>query len=322
MRAFSGIKPSGDLHIGNYFGSIAQWVAQQHENEGLYCVVDMHAITVPQKPEELRARTHLIAAAYLAAGLDPKKNLIFVQSHVPEHAELAWMLNCTVRMSELERMTQYKDAMAKSENPSVGMFDYPVLMAADILLYDTDTVPVGHDQVQHVELACDIANRFNRDFGPTFKIPKAVMQKVGARIMSLDDPMKKMSKSDKNTILLMDDADVIRKKISRAMTDSIGTIAYDKSRPGISNLIEIYHHASGMSISDIVAKYEGKGYRDFKADLAEHLVTLLVPLQAKIAHYLENRTELENILRDGAHRARQIAEAKMKMVKEKIGFAS
>ncbi len=321
MRAFSGIKPSGDLHIGNYFGAIKQWVALQKEYEALYCVVDLHAITVPQRPEELRARTRMIAATYLAAGIDPKKNIIFVQSHVPHHAELAWVFNTLVRMSELERMTQYKDkALVKGENVSVGLFDYPVLMAADILLYDTDVVPVGHDQMQHVELASDIAKRFNKTFGQTFNIPKGVMQKVGARIMSLDDPEEKMSKEQKNTICLMDGAEVIRKKVSRAVTDSKGTIAYDKKRPGISNLIDIYHHTTGMAIPEIVNMYEGKGYKEFKADLADHLVRLLVPLSTKIREYLEEGTELDYVLADGASRAREIAEEKLIAVKKNVGL--
>ncbi len=320
MRAFSGIQPSGDLHLGNYFGAIKQWVDQQNEFEALYCIVDLHAITVPQKPEELRHRIREVAATYLAAGIDPKKNIIFIQSHVPEHAELGWLLNTVIRMSELERMTQYKDkALTKGENVSVGLFDYPVLMAADILLYDTDVVPVGHDQLQHVELASDIAKRFNKTYGQTFKIPKGIMQKVGARIMSLDDPEAKMSKSQKNTITLMDDAATIRKKISRAVTDSQGTISYDKKRPGISNLIDIYHHASGMAISDIVEKYEGQGYKEFKSDLGDCLVEMLEPLQEKVREYMAG-DELDRILADGAKRATELAEAKLKIAKEKMGL--
>jgi len=321
MRAFSGIKPSGDLHLGNYFGAIKQWIELQKQYESMFCIVDLHAITVPQEPEELRARTHFIAATYLAAGLDPKKNIIFVQSHVPAHAELAWLLNCQIRMSELSRMTQYKDkALSKGENVTVGLFDYPVLMAADILLYNTDVVPVGHDQIQHVELASDIAKRFNKQYGETFIVPKPVVQKVGARVMSLDEPTEKMSKDQKNTVLLMDSTEVIRKKISRAVTDSIGTIAHEKSRPGISNLVEIYHHATGRAISEIVEMYQGKGYKEFKADLAEALVKMLTPLQTRINGYLENRADLENILREGAHRANTLAEKKLKQVKEVIGF--
>lgn len=321
MRAFSGIKPSGDLHIGNYFGAIKQWVELQKQHDALYCIVDLHALTVPQKPEELRANTYAVAATYLAAGIDPKKNIIFVQSHVPAHTELGWIFNTVVRMSELSRMTQYKDkALMKGENVSVGYFDYPVLMAADILLYDTEIVPVGHDQVQHVELASDIATRFNKQFGETFKIPKPQLQKIGARVMSLDDPTKKMSKEDKNTIELMDDADTIRKKIARAVTDTEKTISYDKKRPGISNLVEIYHHAIGLPIKDIVDQYRSKGYQEFKADLAEHLVNTLSPLQSKIRHYLENEAELENILREGARKAAALAEEKIKQVKDHVGL--
>lgn len=320
MRAFSGIKPSGDLHLGNYFGAIKQWVGLQNEYEALCCIVDLHAITVPQKPEELRERVREIAAIYLAAGIDPKKNIIFVQSHVSEHTELGWLLNCVIRMSELERMTQYKDkALVKGENVSVGLFDYPVLMAADILLYDTDVVPVGHDQLQHVELASDLAKRFNKTFGHTFKIPKGVMQKMGARIMSLDDPETKMSKEQKNTITLMDDAATIRKKISRAVTDSKGTIVYDKKRPGISNLMEIYYHTTGMGVAEIEKKYAGQGYKEFKADLAEALVQLLEPLQEKIRHYMEG-DELDRILEDGATRARLLAQKKLDEAKQKMGL--
>lgn len=321
MRAFSGIKPSGNLHLGNYFGAVKQWLELQRSYEALYCIVDLHAITVPQKPEELHARTLEIAATYLAAGLDPKKNIIFIQSHVPEHTELGWLFNTVVRMSELERMTQYKDkAIAKGENVSVGLFDYPILMASDILLYDTDIVPVGHDQVQHVELASDIAKRFNKTFGETFKIPKPVLQKVGARIMSLDDPMKKMSKEDKNTIELLDPADVIRKKIMRAVTDTGTTIEYSKERPAITNLIDMYHHATELPIPEIVARYEGKGYREFKTDLAEHLVHLLSPLQEKIQGLLSEEKTLARILNDGAERAHAIAAAKLNEVKERMGF--
>lgn len=320
MRAFSGIQPSGDLHLGNYFGAIKQWVDLQKEFDALYCIVDLHAITVPQKPDELRERTRLVAATYLAAGVDPKKNIIFVQSAVSQHAELGWIFNTIVRMSELERMTQYKDkAFNKGENVSVGLFGYPVLMAADILLYDTDVVPVGHDQLQHIELASDVAKRFNKTFGQTFKQPKGITQKVGARIMSLDNPEEKMSKSQKNTITLMDDAATIRKKISRAVTDSKGTIAYDKKRPGISNLIDIYHHTSGMAIPNIVEKYEGQRYKEFKSDLGDHLVELLEPLQEKIREYMEG-DELDAILADGAVRARVLAEKKLDEVKKKVGL--
>lgn len=320
MRAFSGIQPSGDLHLGNYFGAIKQWVDHQNEYDALYCIVDLHAITVPQKPEELKKRTREVAATYLAAGIDPKKATIFVQSAVSEHAELGWIFNTIVRMSELERMTQYKDkAFNRGENVSVGLFDYPVLMAADILLYDTDVVPVGHDQLQHVELASDIAKRFNKTFGHTFKIPKGVLQKVGARVMSLDNPEAKMSKSQKNTIALMDTAATIRKKIARAVTDSKGTIVYDKARPGISNLMEIYYHTTGVPIEEIEKKYAGQGYKEFKADLADELVKLLEPMQKKITAYMEG-DELDKVLADGATRARAIATAKLAHVKENMGL--
>ncbi|MEI7741405.1 MAG: tryptophan--tRNA ligase [bacterium] len=321
MRAFSGIKPSGELHLGSYFGAIRQWVEFQKNGEMICCIVDYHAITVPQKPDELRARTRMLIATYLAAGIDPIKNMIFIQSHVQGHTELGWIFNCLIRMSELERMTQYKDkAIVKGENVSVGFFDYPALMAADILLYDTDIVPVGHDQVQHVELACDVANRFNKTYGETFKIPKAVIQKVGARVMSLDNPTEKMSKEHKNTVMLMDEADVIRKKVSRAMTDSLGTITYSKDRPGISNLIEIFHHATGREIPEIVASYAGKGYKEFKADLAEALITMLAPIQTKTKDYLDHPAKLDEILRDGAHRASVMAKAKLALIKDKVGF--
>ncbi|MFH0928387.1 MAG: tryptophan--tRNA ligase [bacterium] len=321
MRIFSGTQPSGDLHIGNYFGALKQFVDFQNQGEALYCIVDLHAITVPQKPEELRARVYEVVATYLASGLDPKKCILFIQSQVPAHTELAWIFNCLVKVPELERMTQFKDkAKKRGESVSVGLFDYPVLMAADILLYDADLVPVGHDQLQHVELASDIAKRFNKNYGETFKIPKPSIQKIGARVMSLDDPSKKMSKSEKNTLRLMDDEGTIRKKIGKAVTDSGNAIEYSKDKPALGNLIEIYHHTTGLAPRDIVEKFKGQGYREFKQDLADRLVEHLVPLATRVRSYLEKPTELDNILREGARKADATASEKIKEVKDKIGL--
>jgi tryptophanyl-tRNA synthetase len=322
-KFLTAIQPSGLLHLGNYIGAIEPAVESQQENELRMFVVDYHAITVPQKPDELRQNILNATAIYLACGIDPNKTLLFQQSQVPQHTELAWLLNCTVRMSELERMTQYKDkAKARGENVLVGLFDYPVLMAADILLYDTDVVPVGEDQKQHVELARDLAIRFNRDFGETFVVPEPRIKKVGGRIMGLDDPMKKMSKSAgsaKNYISLLDDEETLRKKIMSASTDSEGKVAFDESRPGITNLVTIFSIVAKKSFEQIELDYVGKGYGDFKKDLAEALTLFLMPLQTKIKTYLEHEDELIKILNAGSIRAREEAERKMEIVRKRIG---
>jgi tryptophanyl-tRNA synthetase len=320
---FSGIKPSGNLHLGNYLGAIKQWVAMQKDYNCIFCVVDYHAITVPQKPEELAARTIDIAKIYIAAGIDPKKSIIFKQSDIKEHTELAWILNCTTaRMSDMFNMTQYKDKSKNGEeNISVGLFDYPVLMAADILLYDTDVVPVGEDQIQHVELARDLGKRFNHNFGETFKIPKAETLKEGARIMGLENPLKKMSKSeggDANCIYLLDDPEKAAKKIMKATTDSDGVVKYDKeNKPGISNLLVIYSLLADKNIADIEAEFAGKQYGEFKQTLAEIVKNFLIVFQKK--YYSINTETVKNIFKKGGDKLQKQTLKKIKIVKEKIG---
>ncbi|HEY0729227.1 MAG TPA: tryptophan--tRNA ligase, partial [Pyrinomonadaceae bacterium] len=272
-RIFSGAQPTGNVHLGNYLGALKNWVALQHEYESFFCIVNLHAITVPQDARLLIEKTRDLARIYLAVGINPEASTIFIQSDVPEHAELTWVLNCVARMSELERMTQYKDkARKQQENVSVGLFDYPVLMAADILLYQTDLVPVGDDQKQHLELTRDLAIRFNRDYGETFKVPDPYIQKLGGRIMSLSDPLKKMSKSDDDPngcVLLMDDADTVSRKFKRAVTDSGTEIRFDESRPAINNLLEIYHLITGKSQAEVEDHFAGKVYAQLKGDLAD-----------------------------------------------------
>ena len=324
-RIFSGIKPSGNMHIGNYFGALKRWVDIQNDAETIFCIVDSHAITVPQDPEVLRSKIRELAGLYLAAGIDPQKSIVFVQSDVPAHAELGWILNCFTPMGWLERMTQFKDKSQKEgrERASVGLFDYPVLMAADILLYDTNEVPVGDDQKQHVELTRDIAQRFNTQYGEIFTIPEPVIPKVAARIMSLSDPTQKMGKSDENsnsTINVLDTPDEIRAKIMKATTDSIGTIKFDQNRSGIYNLLEMYEILSTEDRQSIEAKFEGKGYGDFKKELAELVVESLKPLQQRYQEFTSNPESLEAILKDGAQKAREIADKKLTEVKRKVGL--
>lgn len=324
-RIFSGIQPSGNLHIGNYLGAIKNWVALQDQYESIFCVVDMHAITVPQDPDVLRKKTIEIAKTYLAAGIDPEKSIIFIQSHVKAHTELCWILNCVARMGDMEKMTQFKDKSQKSgaERASVGLFSYPVLMAADIILYDTVTVPVGDDQVQHVELARTLARRFNKRFGDTFIIPEYFVKEEGMRIMGLDDPTKKMSKSalsEYNYISLTDDAESIRKKIRKAVTDSGEIIEYRDDKPALKNLINIYAILSDISTSDVEQKFVGKRYGDFKNDLAEVVVNFLVPFQQRMSEISDD--DVMKILHDGAQRAGTIAEKKMQEVKKNVGFVA
>jgi tryptophanyl-tRNA synthetase len=321
-RIFSGAQPTGNLHIGNYLGALRNWVDLQHDYESFFCVVDLHAITVPQDPARLAAKTKEVARIYLAAGVDPNVSTIFVQSDVKEHAELAWVLNCVVRISELERMTQFKDKAKKQrENVLVGLLTYPALMAADILLYGTDLVPVGQDQRQHLELTRDIAERFNRDFGETFRIPDAFIPKVGAKIMALDDASKKMSKSDENvngSIMLMDDPDTVRRKFKRAVTDSGTEIRFDESRPAITNLLSIYHILTGKTPEEIEAHFEGKGYAQLKSELAEATIEFLRPFQERV-HGISDE-ELHRILSEGADKARDIATETLRNVKERMGI--
>lgn len=321
-RIFSGAQPTGNLHIGNYLGALRNWVALQHEYESFFCVVDLHAITVPQNPKELAAKTREVARIYLAAGVDPSVSTIFVQSDVQEHAELAWVVNCVVRISELERMTQYKDkAKRQRENVSVGLLTYPALMAADILLYQTDLVPVGQDQKQHLELTRDVAERFNRDYGETFRVPDPFIPKVGAKIMALDDPSKKMSKSDENVngrVSLLDDEDTIRRKFKRAVTDSGTDVRFDETRPAVTNLLTIFQLMTGKTPEEIEAHFDGKGYAQLKSDLAEATIEFLRPFQERM-HGIGDE-ELSRTLRDGAEKARAIATETMRAVRERMGI--
>ncbi|MBK6750017.1 MAG: tryptophan--tRNA ligase [Pyrinomonadaceae bacterium] len=365
-RIFSGAQPTGQLHIGNYLGALKNWVALQDEYESFYCIVNLHAITLPQDPATLRKATLDLARIYLAAGVDPEKATIFIQSDVPEHAELTWVLSCIARMGELERMTQFKDkARIKTENidrviaeynltvavdrhekgsdlpaesaikiaesiaqlkqtrstAGVGLFTYPILMAADILLYQTDLVPVGQDQKQHLELSRDLAERFNRDFGGTFKVPEPFIPKAGASIKSIQDPSKKMSKSDENvngSIFLLDDADTITKKIKRAVTDSGTEITFDETRPAIANLLTIYQLLTGKTSEECVAHFDGKGYGQFKGELAEATVEFLRPFQERVNHYSDE--DFAVILKKGADKARSIAAATLADVYQKTGI--
>lgn len=323
-KALTALQPSGVLHLGNYFGAIEPAVALQAKHDLTMFVVDYHAITVPQKPEELRRNILYATACYLAAGIDPKKTVLFQQSAVPAHAELAWILNCVARMGELERMTQFKDkAGDKAEKVSVGLFTYPVLMAADILLYDTQVVPVGADQKQHVELARDLAMRFNRDFGDTFVVPEPSIRAEGARLMGLDDPAKKMSKSAasaKNYISLLDDEATVLKKVKAAVTDS-GSEVKASAGQALHNLLTIYSLVTRQKVADIEKEYVGKGYGDFKADLAEVISLWLKPLQAEIKTYLAHEDALIKVLAEGAEKANAHAERTMERVRERIGVA-
>ena len=322
-RVFSGVQPTDNIHIGNYLGALRQFVELQHENQCVYCIVDLHSITVPQNPKELRKHILDVAALYLAVGLDPEKSTVFVQSDVPGHAELSWILTCNSYTGELSRMTQFKDKSRGSESAPTGLFTYPVLMAADILLYDTDVVPVGNDQKQHIELCRDIAIRINNKYGKTFVVPEGRFLKEGARIMSLDDPSSKMSKSAENPlsrISLLDDEKTIKKAIMRATTDSEGAIYYDlENKPGISNLLNIYSSFSGMPVEDIVTRYEGRGYGDFKKDLMEVTVDALRPIRERFQEIRPSQ-ELIHILRDGAEKAGNLSEKTMKRVKERFGL--
>src|SRR5437660_10559737 len=322
-RIFSGAQPTGNVHLGNYLGALRNWVALQNEYESFFCIVNLHAITFAQDPKILAAKTRELARIYLAVGIDPKVSTIFVQSDVAAHAELTWLLNCITRMSELERMTQFKDkARKQEENVGVGLFDYPVLMAADILLYQTDLVPVGEDQKQHLELTRDIAIRFNRDYGETFRVPEAFIPKVGARIMSLADPAKKMSKSDEESeagcIMLLDDADAVRRKFKRAVTDSGTEIRFDSTRPAINNLLTIYHLLTQKTSSEIEDRFSGKGYAGLKEELADVTVEFLRPFQERVRSIDDGK--LDEILEEGAARAQSIAGPTLDQAKRNMGL--
>jgi tryptophanyl-tRNA synthetase len=326
LKTFSGVKPSGGLHLGNYLGAIKRWVDDQDVYENVFCIVDLHAITVPQDPVALRQQTREVAAFYIAAGLDPARTIVFVQSHVSAHAELGWVLNCITPMGWLERMTQFKDKAAREgdnrERISTGLFDYPVLMASDILLYDANLVPVGDDQKQHVELTRDIAERVNRLYGDILVVPKPLIAETGARIMGLADPSKKMSKSDNlpgQAIGIFDKPEDIRKAIMRATTDSERTIVFDTNRPGLYNLLTIYQVLSGETREQIETRFEGKGYGDLKRTLADAVLDTLSPIQAR-CNSLLNSSDLDDLLRDGAVRARVIADRTFNRVCTAMGL--
>jgi tryptophanyl-tRNA synthetase len=321
----SGIQPSGHLALGNYVGAMRNWVNLQQDYDGIFIVVDMHAITVRQKPADLRNRCLSFAAQYLAAGIDPKENIIFIQSHVPQHAELAWVLNCYTYMGELNRMTQFKDKSQRhNDNINAGLYSYPALMAADILLYQTDLVPVGADQKQHLELTRDIANRFNNTYSPTFKVPEPFIPKAGARIMSLQEPEKKMSKSDSNEnnyISLLDPPDVLVRKIKRAVTDSAREISNASlNQPGIGNLLTIFSVLNELSDEEIINRFEGQQYSNFKGELADSLVAFLEPFQQRYTDIMNEKGYLNGILDEGAEKARYIARKTLSKVYRKIGF--
>jgi tryptophanyl-tRNA synthetase len=324
-RVFSGTQPTGALHLGNYLGAIRNYVAMQETHDCVYCVVDLHAITVRQPKAELRRNTIDVANMFLACGVDPERSIVVVQSHVPQHTELMWLLNTVAYMGELRRMTQFKDKSGGGEGESigVGLFDYPVLMAADILLYRTDAVPIGEDQKQHVELTRDLAERFNNAFGKTFVVPEPVIRAEGARVMALDDPEKKMSKSatsEAGYIALMDPPDVIRRKIKRAVTDSGAEVRPGDDKPALTNLLTIYSAMSGEPLETIVDRYTGGGYADFKKDLGEVVVEALAPFQARLNELQADKSYTLDVLRTGAERAEAIAERTMHKVRERMGL--
>ncbi|MQY81451.1 MAG: tryptophan--tRNA ligase [Dehalococcoidia bacterium] len=323
-RVFSGIQPTGNLHIGNYLAATKHWVASQAEYDSVFCVVDLHAITILQEPGVLKAKIREVAGLLIATGIDPKQSIVFVQSHISAHTELTWILNCFALMGWMQRMTQFKQKeQEQKEQVSVGLFDYPALMAADILLYNTDLVPVGEDQKQHVEFTRDVAQRFNSIYGKTFKLPKPLIPETGARIMGLDDPTSKMSKSEPGSIHainLLDAPDLIRTKVMRATTDSLRDIRFDESRPGIYNLLVIYELFTGLSRPDIEARFAGKGYADFKQELAEVIIDKLRPVQSRYQEVTGDPTYLDALLADGASRARPIAEKTLAAVKDKVGL--
>lgn len=321
---FSGIQPSGKLTLGNYIGAMKNWVKLQEDYDCFYCVVDMHAITQNQVPAELRKRTLESLALYLACGLDPEKNTLFIQSHVPAHAEATWILNSLSYFGQLSRMTQFKDKSAKSgENINAGLFIYPVLMASDILLYQADLVPVGNDQKQHVELTRDLAIRFNNKYSDTFKVPEVHIPKVGARIMSLQEPTKKMSKSDDNEnacIYILDTPEVIRRKFKKCVTDSVGTVQLSDDQPGIKNLLSIYSVLSDVTIEEAADQFKDSGYGDFKSAVAEKVIEALEPVQSRFAELMADKPYLESIYAQGANKAEKAARKTLRKMYKKVGF--
>lgn len=321
---FSGMQATGNLTLGNYLGALKNWVTLSDEYECFYSVVDMHSITVRQDPAELRQRARKLLTLYIAAGLDPKKNCIYYQSHCSGHAELSWILNCFTYMGELNRMTQFKDKAAKhADNINAGLFTYPVLMAADILLYQADVVPVGKDQLQHLEITRDIAQRFNAIYGDVFTIPEPYLGKAGAKIMSLQNPEKKMSKSDENvnaSIYLMDDPDTIMRKFKRAVTDSLGEVRYSQEQPGIRNLMDIYGACTGKSNEEIEKEFAGRGYGEFKLAVGESVVDVLRPLQTKFDELSKDKTYIDSIIKENAEKANYYATKTLRKVQKKVGF--
>ena len=321
---FSGMQATGNLTLGNYLGALKNWVTISDDYQTFFSVVDMHSITVRQDPAELRKRARTLLTLYIAAGLDPEKNCIYYQSHVSGHAELAWILNCFTYMGELNRMTQFKDKAAKhADNINAGLFTYPVLMAADILLYQADVVPVGIDQMQHLELTRDIAIRFNNIYGDVFTVPEAYIGKAGAKIMSLQDPAKKMSKSDENpngSIYLMDDPDTIIRKCKRAVTDSEGIILYRDEQPGVKNLIDIYCACTGKTPAEVEREFDGKGYGDFKMAVGEAVVGVLKPLQDRFADLSKNEEYLDKVIKENAEKASYFSNKTLRKVQKKVGF--
>ena len=321
---FSGMQATGNLTLGNYLGALKNWVTLSDEYECFYSVVDLHSITVRQNPATLRKRARALLTLYIAAGIDPEKNCIYYQSHVSGHAELSWILNCFTYMGELNRMTQFKDKSAKhADNINAGLFTYPVLMAADILLYQADVVPVGVDQMQHLEITRDIAERFNNIYGDVFTVPEAYIGKVGAKIMGLQDPSKKMSKSDENpnaSIYLMDDTDTIMRKCKRAVTDSEAQILYRDEQPGVRNLIDIYSACTAKTPEEVVKEFEGKGYGDFKMAVGEAVVSVLKPLQEEVARLEKDKAYMDSVIKNNAGKADYFAMKTLRKVQKKVGF--
>ncbi len=321
---FSGMQATGTLTLGNYLGALKNWLTLSDEYECFYCVVDLHSITVRQDPAELRKRARNLLTLYIAAGLDPVKNCIYYQSHVPAHAELGWILNCFTYVGELNRMTQFKDKAAKhADNINAGLYTYPVLMAADILLFQSDVVPVGIDQMQHLELTRDVAERFNGIYGDVFTIPEAYLGKTGAKIMSLQDPTKKMSKSDENpnaSILLMDDTDTIIRKFKRAVTDSEAQILYRDEQPGIKNLINVYSCVTGKTPAEVEKEFDGKGYGDFKLAVGEAVANHLRPVQDEFARLSKDKAYIDGIIKENAEKAGYYANKTLRKVQKKVGF--
>ncbi|WP_187905670.1 tryptophan--tRNA ligase [Helicobacter pylori] len=321
-RVFSGIQPTGQIHLGNYLGAIKHWVEMQDEYENLFCVVNSHAITLPIEPKFLKSQTYELVKLLLACGISPKQSGLFIQSEVDEHPALAWLLDCQVSMGEMQRMTQFKDKSLKNpKSVNVGLFNYPILMASDILLYQSDLVPVGEDQKQHLELTRNVAEKFNRDFGNCFKVPEPLIAKVGARVMGLDDPKVKMSKSHKganHAIFLLDEPDVIVKKIKKAATDSMGVIAFDEKREGVFNLLNIYMLLSNESPENIEERFKNKGYGDFKKELAEVVIQALKPIQERYREISDD--EVKAVLNCGTEKARPLARATYQKAKELMGL--